>query len=184
MKKERLEFDSGTFNEKRALSSQVPVPLFSCPTNERSCFRVSGIHGAGRIKLRKSINLPPPQKKERIEKLTKTFSKFLPVNLGFYKQWKKWKTVGSILLKFCCICLFNYLFINVYTNTPSSCMCHSSLVPLHDCGDQRSACRSQFPLLPFSTMWVLEIKLKSSGLVARAFTHWAISLAWQYPFYK
>lgn len=45
------------------------------------------------------------------------------------------------------------------------------------CGGQRTPIWRQ---LSPSTMWVLGIELRSSGLVASSFTHWTISLAWHY----
>lgn len=53
---------------------------------------------------------------------------------------------------------------------------HSLFVCIHTYARSclKTACRSQFCSF---TMWVLRIKLKSSGLVASILTHWAISPA-------
>lgn len=52
-------------------------------------------------------------------------------------------------------------------------------MPLHTCRSQRTTFRSPFDS---SIMWVQEMELWSSGLVARALTHWAISPVWSFRF--
>lgn len=47
------------------------------------------------------------------------------------------------------------------------CVCVSTRVPWYVCGDQRTTCGS---CLCCSTMWVLGIQLRSSGLVTSSFT--------------
>lgn len=53
-------------------------------------------------------------------------------------------------------------------------MCVDMHVPQQACGGQRAATRNWFSPC---TMWVPRIKLRLSGLEARTFTYWTISLA-------
>lgn len=50
-------------------------------------------------------------------------------------------------------------------------VCMHTHIPWHTCDGQRATCRSCFFL---STMWFPEVKLRSAGLAASAFTHWAM----------
>lgn len=52
--------------------------------------------------------------------------------------------------------------------------CECAVLSWHECGSQRTTRRSEFSL---STRWAPGLELKSSGLVASALTHQAISPA-------
>lgn len=65
------------------------------------------------------------------------------------------------------------VFLNICLNLfieGGVCTCNSS-VPKHTCGGQRTIFRNRFSS---PTMWVLDIKCKSSGLVTNSFPCWTM----------
>lgn len=67
--------------------------------------------------------------------------------------------------------LFYFIYIFMF-----QCLCLRPFIPMSQaaCGSQRTTCRSSSLFPP---LWKLQIELRSSGLVAKAFVHCDISLA-------
>lgn len=78
------------------------------------------------------------------------------VSLLSEHQAKKLRHVVSFSFVILFISIFSYLFIIYFGMN----------MPQNECGGQRATCRSHFS----PTLWALGIKLRSLGLVARAFT--------------